>query len=365
MQLNARLFLLSGGLALLMGCGSQWNLPFSSTTIPSNLSVNENSSGGPNKTSVNDVSPTGRPFIWPHFVTWHRKTKEHTNWDNVGTHPLLWPEGYDSLDTTVMAQINQYMQSVGMEPLASYWEPQTPSGDIFLRTYLPVPGPRVGVLFEAGDCVANVGLLRFASECKIPFDGTELGRENARLFREHIEHLHTNFFNNPQYADRFLRVGGKPVVFIWLTGAFTGDFKSVANAVKAEFPIWIVGSNVNLYNPPRSNELDGVIGGLDAVSAYGIADTTQAPNGEIDENYIARYRAALQSWSQWLNKRAPGVMLIPPLLFAYDDTNVPGRTSPPLTSSPEQARLLMETAYGFIAPTGPAGIEPGGMNPGA
>jgi hypothetical protein len=349
MQWKTRLFLLMGGLALFAGCGSQWNLPFSSTTIPGNLSVNGSSGGKVDQSSAQDAAPAGRPFIWPHYVTWHRKTKDFSSWDKVGTHPSMWPDGYDSLDPVVIGQLNQFMMSVGMSPLTSYWEPEKDSGDKFLETYLSIPGPQLGVLFEANDCVSNSGLLRSDSKCRIPFDGTELGKENARLFREHIAHLHTNFFANPKYADRFMRVGGRVVVFIWLTGAFDGDFKSVANAVKSEFPIWIVGSNMNLYNPPRGKELESILGGLDAVSAYGIADTTQATNGEIDTNYIARYRSALQSWSQWLHQHVPNAVLIPPLLFAYDDTHVPGRTSSPLVSSREQAHDLAETAYAFIA----------------
>lgn len=334
-------------------CGSQWNMPFShaNPTLPSSIDIGKSSAHDVRTSSAEDAAITpGKPFVWPHLVTWHRLSKDFSSWDHVGTHPLFAPGGYDSLDTTVMQQLNSIMASTGMSPMVSWWGENDSAGDRFLDAYLSVPSPvRLGILFEVGDCAAGIGLMRFDSSCHVPFDSGTLGSENATLFHDHIEHLWTKYFNNPKYADRFVRIGGRPVVFIWLTGAFRGNFAAVAKQVKEQYPVYLVGSDMNLYNPARDGYKD-IVGGLDAVSAYGIADSTLVPaDGHMDSEYAARYRQALQSWSQWLHANARGVLLIPPILFAYDDTQVRGRTNSPIVSSPEEARVLMETLYAFIA----------------
>jgi hypothetical protein len=320
-------------------------------TIPSSIQLGEQRPGDSRESSVQAIAaPGGRPFLWPHLVTWHRLDPQpngYSSWDGVATHPTFAPGGYDSLDTKAMDALDAIMAGAGMDPLASFWGAQTPAGDRFMEPYLARQAPvKVGVLFEVGDCIENP-ILRFDSKCLVPFDGT-LGAENAQIFRDRIAHLHERYFSNPKYGDRILRVGGLPVVFVWLTNGFTGDFKSVCRAVKAEFPVYLVGANLNLYNPPQGSELERTLGGLDAISAYGIADSNFAPDGAIDAEYAARWEQAMQSWSQWMKKNMKHALLIPPLLFAYDDTNVPGRHNRVFRSDPEGARILMETAYAFI-----------------
>lgn len=335
-------------------CGSnnEFNAPFShaNPAMPS-INLGGQQSDGPRGTSAQAIAaPGGRPFLWPHLLTWARHDTRpggHSSWDMVATHPTFAPQGYDSLDVAVMDKLNSIMDAAGMEPLASYWAAQTSAGDAFMESYLARPSPiKVGVLFEVGDCIENQ-IQRFDSKCHVPFDGA-LGAENAQIFHDRIAHLHNRYFNNPKFADRILRVDGLPVVFVWLTNGFTGDFKSVALAVKAEFPVYLVGANISLYNPPQGRELERTIGGMDAISAYGVADGNFAPDGKIDAEHTARLRQALQSWSQWMRDNMKHAVLIPPMMFAYDDTRVPGRRGSVFESDAEGARILMETVYTFI-----------------
>jgi len=104
-----------------------------------------------------------------------------------------------------------------------------------------------------------------------------------------------------------------------------------------------------------------IIGGLDAVSAYGIYDTGLAQQtarmetdrtvqefygrmvGHVDSVYVDQWEKAVGLWSLWMSRWTPRVDLIAPMQFAFDN----GRNFP-LTSTSAEANAFAHRARTVI-----------------
>lgn len=312
-----------------------------------------------------DSNSTGIAMI-AHHVTWHvkvdgqntiladgitvpcRSTLNPTGIPcTAGSTPPGNPEliGYDALDPVIIDAQNTEYKTNGISPLSSWWGMagtlNERSGDLFLDAYLAVPSTvRTAILYEV------VGLLQTGPTAPdggdtYPFDSTAVGKENHRRFVEHLAHLNGKYFS--KYPDRFLRIDGRPVVYIWLSSRFRGDFASASAEATSKSPAYIVCSEVNAYGPgarekPQRPGLVETVEGCDAISAYGnySPPLTIRYGGLLTTEYTAQYITGIQRWSQWLNSEFPEKRVIVPVQFAYHDH----RGNPPLTSSPEQARTL-------------------------
>lgn len=294
--------------------------------------------------------------VLAHFCNWHRKTTTFSSWDKATTIPLRSTGlgvGYDSLDQSIIREQNDEMLSAGITPLISWWgragSSSAASGDDFLDTYLSVPSTvQFGILYEV------VGLL------KVDADGLTYNfddEENAQRFTNDITYLSQRYLSNSKYVNRILRINGKPVVFIWLSNTFTGNFAKVANALKQTVPVYLIGSNFDVTSTtPRNTE---VVGGLDAVSAYGIYASALAVRygGHVNQQYVQMYSDSVGNWSYWLAKNTPQVKLILPLQFTYHDT----RGNPLMDqTTPEEAQHFATIVYQSIqnAITNCRNIEP-------
>jgi len=296
-------------------------------------------------------SGSGIPIL-AHYVSWHSKVDGANSIVKEGTvlpcrsdlNPVGLPcpadvsktpkdatlIGYDALDTNIIREHNAEFTANGMSPLTSWWEASTISGDRFLDAYLSVPSQvQTALLYEV------TGQLLEGSSGSYAFDDSANGRENHRRFVGHMTYLHQKYFT--RYPNRFVRIDGRPVVFIWLSSAFIGDFASAAKEVKAKIPLYIVCSEINAYAPGRPGLMD-TINGCDAISAYGVyfRELTTKYGGNLTMAYTAEYMTGLMRWSQWARLSAPHLKIIAPVMFAFHDS----RGNPPLTSTPEQARTF-------------------------
>jgi hypothetical protein len=201
-----------------------------------------------------------------------------------------------------------------------------------------------------GACDApGAGRLLFDGDCKVPFDDTDIGRENHQRFVQDMAHLQSKYFS--RYPERFLQIDGKPAVFIWLSQTFRGDFASAAAEAKKAAPVYLIGAEINAYAPPGVHDpayssFLNRMGSFDAVSAYGLyfQELTRKYGGHVTSAYAAEYVTGVMRYSQWARDNVPGLKIIAPVMFSYHDS----RGNPPLTSTSKEARAFAMTVRSVL-----------------
>lgn len=285
--------------------------------------------------------------VFAHRVTWHTVPG---NWHQSSVMPLLRDNpagGYASVNPAIISAINEQMTANGISPMVSWWPQDWLGGNDFLDAYLPIPGPKIALLYEA------TGRLKTNKDLHGPSgnQSTDVRYDfsvpaNADRFVADMVYLHRTYFTGP-YADRFTRIDGRPVVFIWITHAFDGPFDKVMARVREQVPVYLIGSEFSVPFHARRG-IETIIPAMDAVSSYGFYWPDQhGPN--MSDAFVAEYTRALGTWSAWLSVRAPHVKILSPLIFNYDETLIPGRRGINFRSTPAVARRLAQAARTAIA----------------
>ncbi len=289
------------------------------------------------------------PRAFVHYVDWYSKCPNDPacgGWNQVTTIPWLADSlpgiGYASDDPAVIHQHNHELWDHDLVPLISWWGPDTPlGGDRFLDLYLSLwdeEAPvRIGLLYEV------TGRLKLVNDI-VDFNDPE----NADRFVADIRHLQEKYWS--RYPDRFYWADNRPVLFIWLTHTFRGPFDVVAARARQEAPVYLIGSDYNTYGYFRPG-LEQVARALDAESSYSIYSPlyVERNGAEVGLAHATAYQESVGLWSDWLAQNAPGVKLLLPLSFAFDDTRVfPPREHPPLRCTDAGAELLATTARRLI-----------------
>jgi hypothetical protein len=282
---------------------------------------------------------SGIPVL-AHYVSWHAKCPNNVPacdaWKMASTIPLrtdgIAGIGYAASDPAIIAAHNAEMREHGILPLISWWGPDVPAGDAFLNSYLAVKDPlRIALLYEAGG--------RLTGSQEFNFDTPA----NRARFVADMKHFQDTYWS--KYPERFLKIDGRPVVFIWNTNLFVGAFDLAVREARAHASFFLVGSEVNVPMGPRAG-LARIVKEMDAISSYGLynLDFAKKYDGHMNRDYASAYFKALTDWSAWLVAYAPATKLFVPLMFSYDDTKVPGRSSIPITSTPTEMELMARVA---------------------
>jgi len=306
--------------------------------------------------------------VLAHYMNW---ATVPGGWSTASVMPLLRDNpagGYTSANPAIIAEHNRQMAANGIWPMMSWWGPDTYAGDRFLDQYLSVPGPPLAILYEAtGRLLTNRQIREGAVTAPLPMPAPDRAvmragsgddrfdfrqAVNANTFIADMEHLHRKYFTGP-HADRFVRIDGRPVVFVWISHAFDGPFDEAVAHARERAAFYLVGSDFAVPFYMRSGG-ESVVRGYDALSAYGFYD----PNRyglDMNQKFLTEFNAAVPQWETWLGKNAPGVRLLLPMGFAYDETLIPGRRGVVFSSSYEVARKYAEDVRSLI--TAPCGTS--------
>lgn len=188
-------------------------------------------------------------------------------YDSNGLH---WDEGYarggpmlgkySSRSTAVINEHLDWSEQFGIDSwICAWWGPRSWE-DITIRTAIMPElnkrseGERKGtkfcLLYESG------GLLGLNPEEGIHFTTGRISK-----FVSDFEFIASRYFNHPAY----LKVDGRPVVYLYLTRTFTGDYATAIQMVREKcrtlgFDVFLVGDEVYWGEPDifRIREFDGI-----------------------------------------------------------------------------------------------------------
>ena len=357
MERRKSLVLLLGGFGVtLMACGSELHMPGETVNMPSSVSVGPQSDQRPggSESSSDRNGRTDIPSTFPVFAHYMDWATVPTGWEIAGTMPIRRdnsPGGYDSRNPEIILQHNAEMQANGILPMVSWWERDSHAGDNFLDLYLSIPGPQIGILYEA----VGPGRMQFTGQSPIVGSRSRFvpaagnidfaNPRHAEMFISDMQHLQEKYFS--RYPDRFYRIDGRPVVFIWISHAFVGPFEQVAARAREHSSFYLVGSEFSTpWGVSRGHET--VLRAMDAITAYGSYDPVRY-GLDMDARFLIDYKKAVDDWVLWLDRNSPRTKLILPMNFAYDERLIPDRRGIVFDSSYEVARAYAQIVRGYLA----------------
>ena len=215
---------------------------------------------------------------------------------------------YSNRSSAVINQHLSWSENFGIDNwICSWWGPGSWE-DITIKNYI---SPKMNIsnvtyclLYE------SPGLLNLQND-KISFDSTKIA-----TFRSHFKYIAANYFSDPNYK----KIDGKPVIYIYLTRTFSGEYEQAIQLVRQDMlalglEIFIIGDEV-YWGTPNENRIST----LDAITAYNMHGPAQYAGYPSQTNFIsdvsvkyAQFRDAAES---------QGVKFIPNVMPGFNDRAV-------------------------------------------
>ena len=172
----------------------------------------------------------------------------------------------------------------------------------------------------------------------VPVDGGPKNMDdpyNRKAFKEDIDFIFRNVVI--PFQSRYVTVNGRAVIYIWASGQMIGDFDSLLEEVKKEYPVFFIGSG-EIWSISRGAENIDRVKALDGFMEY----TLGGRNNYL--NAVSGYRRASFGWRDFLREleaeTGKRYLFISTFQAAYDDTKVGDRNNPPM-----YARSINEVKY--------------------
>lgn len=251
-----------------------------------------------------------------YYYPWYGADRRHWelgyDGEKGGRRPALGE--YDSRDPATIRRHLDFSRQLGISRwICSWWGPDSWEDETLRLHVLPelahaaAPGAEPPLTF----CLfyESEGLLGLDPEAGIPFDEAK-----TETFAEHFRWMAEHYFSHPCCH----RIDGKPVVFLYLSRAFSGHYdralaKARAVAAARGFEIYLVGDEVYWGEPdPARLRL------LDAVTAYNM-------HGPLEfaglDDWTPFVEACGEVYRRWRTAAAEqGVAFIPGVLPGFDSS---------------------------------------------
>lgn len=259
-------------------------------------------------------------------------------WSAVHPVPSLWdPPKWDPREERYIAQqqspaqiieqsrqLDQYGSSADV--LEFNVAPGNPDYNFWLRTYLGDNTDRpFYILYE--HIYGNTNYVETNGAKNMDLF------QNKKAFVDDIEFIVRNIVMPNKH--RYVTVNGRAVIFLWAPTIMNGDFSSLLLAVKLKYPVFFIGSP-----GPATTDLQTLknLKALDGFMQYAVVNFDVDLNGNPNpDNYlkmIGEYEVSSAAWrnklSEFEAETGRKYLFIPTFQAAYDDTNFPERTSPPM-----------------------------------
>jgi hypothetical protein len=252
-----------------------------------------------------------------------------------------WNEGYvhmpelglyNSRSQDVIDQHIEWAYDHGIDFfLMSWWGPRSWEDVTIKNNFLRNPNAsstRFAILYESE---GRLGMVDETIDLDLP--------ENRSTLFSDFDYLARNYFDEPGY----LRIDGRPVVFLYLTRVFDGDVNGVMQELRDRMPdgLYIIGDEVYWGSPYGMHFSDT----YDAVTSYNMH--TSLP--WINDNFPGRVEAQYDAWQA--RAESLGIDFIPGILPGYDDTHVrPTEHHPVIPRSPDLLREMCEYSLDYGEP---------------
>lgn len=281
-------------------------------------------------------APTATPrggglLVGAYYYPWYDRTQQ---WDQGYIEPPALGR-YSSRAAATIGQHISWARQFGIDFFAASWAGPQSYTDVTLHDYY---------LPQAAAAQVPIALLyevraRFKGD-RIDFDDAA----NRALLARDFDTMAQRYFAHPAY----LKLGGRPVAFIYLTRIFAGDYAAAVAQLReavqrAGHAVFLVADEVYWGSVNRTRAAL-----FDAVTAYNMHQATIVEDdfdgflGAVDGAY-ARWRAATDA--------LPGTAFVPNAMPGFDDAAVrPEAHHPRLTPSPERFRAFLDLALRHLDP---------------
>lgn len=290
------------------GHGNSWSSPILNT-----------------KEALNDLTDNGLPkrINGVELLTIRGWLANTYPWDYNPQHstvhpvPILWTPHQTQTPFQVMEQNRQLEEyGSGADILEFNVAPGNPDYNHWLRTYLTTGSRPFFVLYEHIHGNSNYTNVNGSKNMDLI--------QNRKAFTDDIGFFVKNVIL--PFQSRYVTHNGKAVIYMWSSTQMEGDFASLLEEVKNNYPVTFFGSGELGYRNSRGNNL-ARIKALDGFIEYSL--------GGRSSSYlhaIRGYRNDSYAWRQYLRKleseTGKRFIFIPTFQAAYDDSNYPGRATP-------------------------------------
>ena len=128
------------------------------------------------------------------------------------------------------------------------------------------------------------------------------------------------------FQDRYVSYHGRAVIYLWAAGAMYGDFASLLDEVRAQYPVAFVGSPGLMSLPTDPGQLRNMRG-LDGFMEYALYAPSYDRMITISTANARRWRATIDAFEAATGRT---YLFVPTFQAAFDDSKYPGRDTPPM-----------------------------------
>lgn len=254
--------------------------------------------------------------VGAYYYPWYDSDGRHWDSGYHGKSADLTPSlgEYSSRDPKVVSKHIEWTNDLGIDHLiCSWWGPQSWEDETLLRHVLPIiekedDAPKFCLLYE------TAGILGLDPEVGIDFDL----RGNSRELAEHIHYIARNYFSHPSY----LKIDGKPVIYLYLSRTFTGDYanglenaRTVAKSLGYE--LFLVGDEVYWGAPDKDR-----IAQFDAITSYNMHGPEAFSDLTDWNEFLSETESVYQQYREVANELKVG--FIPGVLPGFDSRDASG-----------------------------------------
>ncbi|WP_435360053.1 glycoside hydrolase family 99-like domain-containing protein [Haloarchaeobius sp. DFWS5] len=285
----------------------------STTTTKTAVRGTDTSTG----TTTRTPPPTATDaLVGAHYYPWYGGQPPHWS-SGYRSSPILGE--YDSADEAVVNQHVEWATTHGIDWFSvSWWGPESYSDETLRESVLDAARWRdvvFSILYEPTG--------RFET---IPVDFDDPGER--RQLADDFAYLAETYFDEPNY----LRIDGRPVVYLWIAQAFHGDVERAIQMARDAVGdgVYVLADSPIVEQPATFDY--GPFDGVTDYSAVYADETVTAERSYADLTF--------EQQSQWYRAtRAGETDFVPAVLPGFDDRAIrPDAGNPVLERSPERFR---------------------------
>jgi hypothetical protein len=163
-------------------------------------------------------------------------------------------------------------------------------------------------------------------------------------FLADFAYLRANYFDHPRY----LRIDDRPLVYLYLSRSFRGDFRSALDLVHAAGPLFLLGDEIFPSGPVDRDR----IAALDAVTAYHVyIPSALEPFGFRYSAYTDQVEAEFRRWHDLIGGihnvySGQPVRMVPTVIPDFNDSGLRRRSgrerNRPLVFGPDPAQEFQQ-----------------------